>query len=69
MAGMVLKAIGGLLIVLGTIWALQGLGIVTWPANSFMLARREWALYGGITALVGAAVGWVGIRAAAAPRR
>lgn len=64
MAGMVLKAIGGLLIVLGTIWALQGLGILIWPADSVMIARREWALYGGITALIGAAVGWLGVRVA-----
>jgi hypothetical protein len=68
MAGMALKAVGSVLIVLGAIWALQGLGIIAWPANGFMLARREWALYGGITLLIGAAVVWLGIRAAAGRR-
>ena len=49
-----LQAIGAALVVSGFLWALQGLGIVMWPANSFMLAQREWALYGGITAAIGA---------------
>ncbi len=57
---MVLRVIGGVLIVLGTIWALQGLGLLTWPAESFMLARREWTLYGAITAAIGALVVWLG---------
>lgn len=51
-----LQAIGAALVVSGILWALQGLGIVMWPANSFMLAQREWALYGSITAAVGAAM-------------
>lgn len=61
-AAIMLKAIGALMIALGAIWALQGLGILTWPAASFMIAQREWALYGGITVLVGAAVMWLGMR-------
>jgi hypothetical protein len=65
MAGMMLKASGTALIVLGAMWALQGLGILTWPAQSFMIAQREWALYGGVTALVGAAILWLGVRLAA----
>lgn len=39
---------------LGTMWALQGLGILNWPAQSFMLAQRQWAVYGGVTAVIGA---------------
>lgn len=65
MAGMMLKASGTALIVLGTMWALQGLGVLTWPAQSFMIAQREWALYGAITAVVGAAILWLGVRLAA----
>jgi len=68
MAGMMLKASGTALIVLGTMWALQGLGILTWPAQSFMLAQREWALYGAITAAVGAVILWLGVRLAARPK-
>lgn len=44
---------GGLLVALGALWALQGLGIIAWPPQSAMLAQREWALYGGITAVIG----------------
>ena len=51
---MVLRAIGGLLIAFGTIWALQGLGLLNWPRESVMLAQREWVLYGAVTAAVGA---------------
>jgi hypothetical protein len=53
---MVLKAAGMFLLASGTIWALQGLGILNWPPQSFMLAQRQWALYGGVTAAVGAAL-------------
>lgn len=49
-----LQAIGAALVVSGTMWALQGLGILMWPARSFMLAQREWAIYGVIAVLIGA---------------
>jgi hypothetical protein len=58
----VLRVLGVLAIVAGVFWALQGLGIVMWPAESFMLAQREWALYGAITALVGLALVWLSRR-------
>jgi hypothetical protein len=44
---------GGLLVALGVLWALQGLGIIGWPPQSAMLAQREWALYGGVAAMIG----------------
>jgi hypothetical protein len=50
----VLLATGMFLIVMGTLWALQGLGVVKWPPDSFMLDRRQWALYGALTASAGA---------------
>lgn len=59
---MVLKAIGGLLIAFGIIWALQGLDLLRWPAGSAMIARREWALYGAIAAIAGAVIVWLGGR-------
>jgi uncharacterized membrane protein len=62
MFGLVLKAVGGLLIAFGAIWALQGFGLLDWPADSFMLARREWALYGAIAMTVGAALLWLAAR-------
>ena len=56
----VLTAAGMFLLVMGTLWALQGLGVVQWPPDSFMLDRRDWALYGAITAVVGAGLMWLG---------
>ena len=54
----VLRVFGLALLLSGGLWTLQGLGIVMWPADSFMLAEREWALYGAITAAVGALLLW-----------
>ena len=48
-----LTVLGVLLIAAGTLWALQGAGIVMWPAESFMLRERSWITYGVVTALVG----------------
>lgn len=62
MRGRVLKGAGIFLLVMGTLWALQGLGIVKWPPDSFMLDRRQWALYGGLTAALGAGLLWLGAR-------
>lgn len=53
-----LQVLGVALILSGGLWTLQGLGIVMWPAESFMLADRSWALYGGITVMVGAIMLW-----------
>jgi hypothetical protein len=50
---MVLKTAGTLLLVMGTIWALQGAGLLNWPANSFMLSQQQWVLYGAVTAAAG----------------
>ena len=42
----------------GGLWALQGLGLVMWPAKSFMLAEQRWTLYGTITFLIGLLLFW-----------
>ena len=55
-------AFGVALMLSGGLWALQGLGLVMWPAESFMLAERQWALYGTITFLIGALLFWRGSR-------
>ena len=47
------QVLGVALVLSGGLWALQGLGLVMWPAESFMLAEREWAFYGLITVVVG----------------
>lgn len=53
---------GVALMLAGGLWTLQGLGLVMWPAESFMLAQPEWAIYGAIAFGVGAAIFWFGMR-------
>ena len=50
--------LGVLLILAGGLWTLQGLGIVMWPAESFMLADRQWAINGAIVVAVGLLMVW-----------
>ena len=40
-------------VLLGLLWIGQGLGYIHWPASSFMLDQRPWALRGAILAVVG----------------
>lgn len=53
---------GGTLAALGALWALQGLGVLLWPAESAMIAQREWALYGGIAIVFGLLIAWLASR-------
>lgn len=50
---------GALMVFNGLFWALQGLGIIMWPPESFMLADRAWTLYGLIFAALGFGLIWV----------
>ncbi len=54
----VLAVVAVLAILMGLLWIGQGLGIVMWPASSFMLADRQWAINGAILAGVGALLLW-----------
>ncbi|WP_160738430.1 hypothetical protein [Altericroceibacterium indicum] len=55
-----LGLIAGIVIALaGTLWMLQGLGLVMWPAESFMLADREWAYNGAVAIVVGLVFIWL----------
>ncbi len=52
------KALIGLAIVMilmGALWIGQGLGIIKWPASSFMIGRPVWSWNGSALLLVGAA--------------
>ena len=40
-------------VLMGLLWIGQGLGYIHWPASSFMLDQRPWALRGAILAVVG----------------
>jgi len=48
-----------LMVISGLFWALQGLGIIMWPPESFMLADPHWTLYGLIWAVAWGGLIWV----------
>lgn len=54
-----LLSIGWLMLLTGLLWAGQGLGIIMWPTESFMLADRQWAWNGAILALAGSVLIWL----------
>jgi hypothetical protein len=37
----------------GVLFALQGAGLVRWPAESFMVDTRGWIAYGLVIAVIG----------------
>ena len=49
-----MSIIGTFLLVAGSFFTLQGLGIIMWPDDSFMLAEQKWVLYGAMIAASGA---------------
>ncbi|MFA5963048.1 MAG: hypothetical protein WC804_03425 [Sphingomonas sp.] len=49
----VMLGLGTLAVLMGLLWIGQGLGYIHWPASSFMLDRREWAIKGALVAAVG----------------
>ena len=59
---MIAKILGALLAFAGVFFALQGAGVIMWPADSFMLAASVWVTYGLIIAVVGALLFWWGSR-------
>ena len=54
--------IGLLAIALGALWVGQGTGLVLWPANSFMIDDRGWAVRGAVMACVGVILLWLACR-------
>ena len=56
------RGLGGLLgilmVLMGLLWVGQGLGLILWPAESFMLADRQWAINGAVLAAAGLALVW-----------
>lgn len=43
-------------LVMGLLWIGQGTGVIHWPASSFMLDQRPWALRGAALAVFGIAL-------------
>jgi hypothetical protein len=54
----VLSIVAVLAILMGLLWIGQGLGLIMWPASSFMLAQRQWAINGAVLAAAGSLVLW-----------
>lgn len=40
-------------IAIGLLWIGQGAGYIHWPASSFMIDQRPWAIRGTILAVIG----------------
>ena len=49
----VLTVMGVLMFAMGVLWALQGAGLVMWPADSFMLKDKQWIFRGIVFANFG----------------
>lgn len=60
----ILAVVGVALVLVGMLWALQGLDIVRWPASSFMLGDTVWTRNGVVTAVVGVVLVWFARRKA-----
>lgn len=54
----ILAIVGIAAILVGGLWALQGLDIVRWPASSFMLGDTAWTRNGIVLAVVGIFLVW-----------
>ena len=61
---LILKVSGISLMLSGGLWAFQGLGLVTWPADSFMLSEGRWVAIGSATLLLGISLFIMGRRKA-----
>jgi hypothetical protein len=48
--------LGLVVLAFGTLFALQGAGVVHWPRESFMLDQRDWIEKGMVVALIGLAL-------------
>ncbi|ALC10906.1 hypothetical protein [Sphingopyxis sp. 113P3] len=50
--------IGVAALLMGGLWALQGLDIVRWPSSSFMLGDPAWTRNGVVLVVVGVVLLW-----------
>ena len=56
MVRVTLTILGIFCILMGLLWVGQGFGLIHWPASSFMIDERPWAMRGAILAAVGLAL-------------
>ena len=55
----VAQVLGVLMILMGGLWIGQGLNIIRWPADSFMIGVPQWSWNGMALALGGAVIIWL----------
>ncbi|WJR75121.1 hypothetical protein [Bradyrhizobium sp. NP1] len=53
-----LLVVGLIALAIGLLWIGQGLGLVTWPRQSFMINQIQWAGYGAALAALGLVLVW-----------
>jgi hypothetical protein len=58
----VMLVVGTLAVLMGLLWLGQGLGLVRWPASSFMIDVTAWAVRGAVLAVGGALMIYYGRR-------
>jgi hypothetical protein len=54
----VLLVLGLIGLAIGLLWIGQGLGVIAWPASSFMINQIQWAGYGAALGAVGLILIW-----------
>ena len=58
----VMLVVGALALLIGLLWIGQGLGLVRWPASSFMIDVTAWAVRGCVLAIGGVLMVYFGRR-------
>lgn len=53
-----LLVVGIIVLLNGLLWTGQGLGVIRWPQESFMISQAPWVWYGAATALAGVVLIW-----------
>ncbi len=48
-----LMIVGAILAVVGLFWLGQGMGVIRWPASSFMIDQYLWVVTGSVTGALG----------------
>ena len=47
------RIVGIVALLMGLLWIGQGTGVIKWPASSFMIDVRPWAVRGAALAVIG----------------
>ncbi len=50
------RIVGLIALLIGILWVGQGTGLIKWPASSFMIDVRPWAIRGAVLAVIGIAL-------------